>query len=457
MAMPSKSWETSITTSIGSPEATAALEKAAGLLNKDAWVHAELASAYFHMKEVDKAKRAVDRVMELTPDLAVRTKIAWELAQAGVDLDRAAELAHAAENEIAAATERLELKYVDASHLDLVERLAWLWDTLGWVHFQKGNLVEAERYVHAAWQIAGKPDVAFHLGRIYEKRSRLADALSFYLTAQALASTPTPEMIAHVKRLSGGGDLKVMLQSAKELAPSDRIFRITEKSGAGEAEFLALVGKDRQPMEVRFSSGSESLRAFGETGMKGVRCPVEFPADSPARLAVGLRIRCDRAGRLSRGGCVPVCGEDREVTECRRRVALAARAYVSNRQRRRGGGWRGFRRLWYGYSSTRSAGRRRSRRVLSPVASRQRRRRACATIKRSNGSRVHDSSAARPNQSSTGGSSTVHRSSPATSGTPRPERRSRPASTRNCNSRRVAGEIARRVALRSSGRARRWR
>jgi tetratricopeptide (TPR) repeat protein len=233
--------------------------------------------------------------MELSPTLAVRTKVAWELAEAGVDLDRAAEFAHAAENEIAAATERLDLKSVDASHLDLVGRLAWLWDALGWVHFQKGDLIEAERYVRAAWQLAGEADVAFHLGRIYEKRSRMADALSFYLTAQALSSSPTPAMIAHVKKLSGGGDLKLMLQSAKEMAPSERTFRITEKGAAGEAEFLALVGKDRRPLEVRFSSGSESLRAFGETLLKGIRCPVEFPADSPARLPVGLRIRCTAA------------------------------------------------------------------------------------------------------------------------------------------------------------------
>jgi tetratricopeptide (TPR) repeat protein len=282
------------------PEAAAALEKAAGLLKKDPWVHADLASAYLRMKEVDKARRAIETVMAASPDVALRTKVAWQLAEAGVDLDRADELARGAEKEIGDATQRLDLKSLGRDHLDLVERLAWLWDTLGWIQFQKGNSADAERYVHAAWQLAGQPDVAFHLGQIYEKRSRLADALSFYLTAQALTSNPTSGMIAHVKKLSGGGALPIMLQSAKQMAPADRMFTVPDKGDAGAAYFLAIVGSDRRPLEVRFSTGSENLHALGETALKRVGYPVEFPADSPVRLVLGIRLTCD-AQRICRG------------------------------------------------------------------------------------------------------------------------------------------------------------
>jgi len=281
-------------------EAAAALEKAAGLLKSDAWVQADLASAYFRTKEIDKAKRAIETVMAMSPNVAVRTNVAWQLAEAGVDLNRAAELARDAEKEIAEATARLDLKSLDSNHLDLVERLAWLWDALGWIQFQKGKPEDAERYVHAAWQIAGRADVASHLGQIYEDRSRLADALSFYLTAQALTTNPTPEMIAHVKKLAGGGDLTLMLQSARQMAPSDRTFTVPQKGGAGAAYFLAIVGSDRRPLEVRFSTGSENLRAFGETALKAVRYPVEFPADSPVRLVLGIRLVCD-AKQICRG------------------------------------------------------------------------------------------------------------------------------------------------------------
>jgi hypothetical protein len=36
--------------------------------------------------------------------------------------------------------------------------------------------------------------VAFHLGRICEQREHLAEALNYYLTAQALAEVPTDAM-----------------------------------------------------------------------------------------------------------------------------------------------------------------------------------------------------------------------------------------------------------------------
>lgn len=275
-------------------DAVPALERAAGLLPKDAWVQAQLVSAYLHLKDVEKGKRAVDRVMALSPNVAVRVKVAWELAEAGVDLDRAADLARAAEKEIVGATERLDMTSLTSRHVDLVERLAWVWDALGWIDFQQGKLAEAQRYVNGAWDIEGKAEIAFHLGQIHEKREHLADALSFYLTAQAMSSQPTPAMIAHVKKLSGGGDLSLMLPSAKRVALEGRTFKVAAEGGVGEAYFLAIVNSDSRPVEVRFSTGSENLRTSGEKALSEALFPVEFPADSPVRLALGIRLQCVR-------------------------------------------------------------------------------------------------------------------------------------------------------------------
>ena len=84
------------------------------------------------------------------------------------------------------------------------------------------------------------------------------------------------------------------------MAPADRMFTVPGKGDAGAAYFLAIVGSDRRPLEVRFSTGSENLHAFGETALKGVRYPVEFPADLPVRLVLGIGLTCD-AQRICRG------------------------------------------------------------------------------------------------------------------------------------------------------------
>jgi tetratricopeptide (TPR) repeat protein len=274
------------------PEAAAALEKAGGLLPKHAWVQAELASAYLQMKDAGRAKAAIDRVMQLSPDLEVRTSVAWNLAEAGLDVDRAGDLASRALKEIADENRNLALASVTETHLDRVETVAWLWDTIGWIAFQKGDAEKAERYVRAAWELAGDADVAFHLGQIHQKRDRLADALSYYLTAEALSVAPTEDMRAHVKRLAGGGDLPLMIKSAREVAAAGRAFKVSGQGAAGMADFLAIVGSDGRPIEVRFAGGSEELREFGLAQLKDAVISLDFPGDAPERLPVGLRLRC---------------------------------------------------------------------------------------------------------------------------------------------------------------------
>jgi tetratricopeptide (TPR) repeat protein len=287
-------------------EAAATLERAAVLLKKDLWVLAELGAAYNGMHETAKATSAFDRALAMSPNIGVRTKIAWELAEAGTDLARAEELARQAEKEIVDETRNLDLKTLKTIHLDHAERLAWLWDALGWIRFQRGDLAGAERYVRAAWQLSAEPEVAFHLGQIAEKQNHLADALSFYLTAQALSDPPSPQMIARAKKLAGDGDVGPMLKSARDVAMMERLFKVPKGSLSGEAKFLAMVSDDERATEVQFFDGPEAFRGLADT-LKDVIIPLQFPAASPLQLPVGLEVKCVEGvckGRLARPSLV---------------------------------------------------------------------------------------------------------------------------------------------------------
>ena len=81
----------------------------------------------------------------------------------------------------------------------LVISLAAQWDTLGWVHFQRGNLDQAEQFIRAAWLLGQHGEVGDHLAQVYEKRGEKEKAIQTY--AQALAAyKPPPETRAAPRR-----------------------------------------------------------------------------------------------------------------------------------------------------------------------------------------------------------------------------------------------------------------
>jgi len=280
------------------PERAAALEKAALLLKPDAWVFADLGSAYVEIKDPDKARHAFDRALEIESTPAMWTKVSWQLAQGGIDLDRAEELGKKSERQIAAETAALDLNSVTSAQLGKMATLAWTWDALGWIRFLRGDLVKAEEYARAAWLLGGHAQTASHLGQIAQKRDKLADALSFYLTAQAMSDHPTPEVIERVTRLAGGGDLKLMLDTARRMAPSDRFIQLatkppsTSSSPATSASFLVLVDHRHKALDVRFENGTESLRSV-EVALRSATYPINIPGDLQMQLAIGVKVGCD--------------------------------------------------------------------------------------------------------------------------------------------------------------------
>jgi tetratricopeptide (TPR) repeat protein len=274
-------------------EALAPLEKASALLPRNAWIHADLVSAYLKSKQPDKARQAVDRLIDAKPGPDAAQYAAWQMAEHEFDLTRAEDLARASEKEYVARFSNLTLQTITDQSFSDLERLAWAWDAIGWIDFQRGKLTEADAYVSAAWQIIGDADVAFHFGQINEKRGKLADALSYYLTAQALSSKPTADVIAHVKKLAGGGDLPKMLESARQSVPIGRSFPL-RATARGTAAYLVIVDGTRKAVDARFAVGSADLKGL-EAQIKTVALPVLFPTDAPIRIPLGLGVACTAA------------------------------------------------------------------------------------------------------------------------------------------------------------------
>ncbi|HEX5473505.1 MAG TPA: DUF3857 domain-containing protein [Vicinamibacterales bacterium] len=272
-------------------DAAAVLTKAATLIKDNAWIFDWLGLAQAHLKQMAEARKSFDRAIEISPTVPIWTHAAWQMAETGLDLDRAADLATRSEQQIAEDTRALTLKSLDENQLDRMNRLSWDWDALGWVQLQKGNTSLALAYVRAAWLLGGHPGTALHLGEIDEKQKHLADALSYYVTAEAVSDSPTDAMRAHVKHLAEGGDLTMMLASAKRHAVQDRLVPVKAHMPDGRAHFLVVVDRDHTVREVRFSSGDDALRPL-EAELMHTKFPVEFPDAVVPRLVLGVDVGC---------------------------------------------------------------------------------------------------------------------------------------------------------------------
>ena len=117
-------------------------------------------------------------------DASLLNALAWSLAERGVKLDEALDLA---------------LQAVKAEP----ENGAYL-DTLGWIHYKRGDYNEAEAQLAKAIERFGKSpgaaDAWVHLGAVYERKNETDKAIAAY--RRAISIQPTNKAAAEaLKRL----------------------------------------------------------------------------------------------------------------------------------------------------------------------------------------------------------------------------------------------------------------
>jgi tetratricopeptide (TPR) repeat protein len=274
-------------------EAAPALEKASALGKPNAWTLVLLGSAYLRLDKRENALQAFDRAVTVEGSPRIWTKIGWSLADAGIELERAANLASRTVSRVLDETKSLTLGSARNRHLYLMGNLAWAWDTLGLVNLQKGNLADADKYARAAWLLEGHWQMAEHVGRIYEKQGRQAEALNYYLTAKAGASKSGPSLAERTKSLTKDTPSDTLTRVSRTMSLY-RMALVEEKGMTGDAHFVAIVGEDRHAIDVKFVDGDPALERL-DAALKRVTYTVEFPTSATPRLILPLVVRCDPA------------------------------------------------------------------------------------------------------------------------------------------------------------------
>lgn len=204
-------------------------------------------------------------------------------------------------------------------------QLAKVWDTMGWIYFQTGDLARAENYVHAAWLLGQEGEVGEHMGEIYEKQGKKNRAARTYELALASIQVPDlplvpqnlvgvsfmpkfddnhareqrDEILVRYKKLTGQVPNLLMTERLPNgewsKTPSEeltemRVSHLSLQKASGSAEF-GLVFTPGRVESVEYLRGEESLDSIRDK-LRTARYAVELPADSKAKIYRRAQVGC---------------------------------------------------------------------------------------------------------------------------------------------------------------------
>lgn len=249
-----------------------------------------LGRAYISIGQSQKAIEAFDHALKLSHEPSTLNDIAYNLSESNVQLDKAQQYSEEAVEEVETRLRNARLEELKVDDLASVRRLAAYWDTLGWIHFKKGNLDLAEKYLTAAWQVEQYSEIGDHLGQVSEKRGKKEEAIRWY-TLAAAGVRPTHAAHENLKRLSGPDKLELRINKAHEELVELRTIKLGpllkgEKEKL-QAEFYVILvpgetGKSKVA-EVKFIRGSEKLRRLA-SALQSASYGMSFPNETTTKI-----------------------------------------------------------------------------------------------------------------------------------------------------------------------------
>jgi tetratricopeptide (TPR) repeat protein len=295
-----------------------------------------LGSAYLKSGQPEKALPHIRAAVEQGGDRQDPMKlndVAYTLAENRAGLDLAKEYAEKALSELEARS--VNDVAADDTGLQVTYQLTLLWDTVGWVYFQRGDTSRAESFVRAAWLLGQDAIVGEHLGEICEKQGKTKEAVHLYELALAAQSLPNfsalpnglagtaplaprfdasdykaqhDEIFARYKKLAGDrplGEIRRLPNGQWTETPEEQLRHAREthlgknSKHSGSAEFSVVFAPDKVE-SVRFVSGDGSLESLTEQ-LEAGHYQVAFPTGSKAKILRRLDLRCNTTS-----GCVAV-------------------------------------------------------------------------------------------------------------------------------------------------------
>jgi tetratricopeptide (TPR) repeat protein len=269
-------------------EAAAEYQSAIQTGKDKAQLEAGLGLSYFHAGDHERGTGALDKAVALDSSPTTLNNIAYELADASLELSKSKDYAEKAVKAVEEESRQVTLDSMTSKDLARMSSLAAYWDTLGWVYFRTGDFDDAQKYLEAAWNLAQFPDVADHLGQVYEAQHKPQAAIRVY--QWALAASPNwtrpndmPETRKRLAFLSPGAVVGKSPQAAEDLGKMRTTHLERIVPGSANADFFLLISDGPRVEGVKFVSGDAKLKSATDL-LKTTKVNVAFPDHEPTLL-----------------------------------------------------------------------------------------------------------------------------------------------------------------------------
>jgi len=161
-------------------DAAEAWSKAVSIDHDNALYYTEWGHALLKAGKTEEGRGEMKRALEIDRSALTLNNVAYDLAEAGVDLDQAEEDAQAAVGQAAASLNDTNSLEVPKDYNGRLWSLSAYLDTLGWVYFTEGQYDRARPLLSAAYEMRAQSDIAEHLAQLNARQNRPDDALRFY-------------------------------------------------------------------------------------------------------------------------------------------------------------------------------------------------------------------------------------------------------------------------------------
>jgi Tfp pilus assembly protein PilF len=278
-------------------EALSYLETAAKGDNSPS-VQAILGSAYLLAGKPEKANVAFAKLAELDTDGNYFNDVAYQMANADLNLPFAIDLAKKAVRRAEEESQKTTLADLQLDNLREVEKLSAYWDTLGWAEERMSRLEDAEQHLKAAWRLTQDGVVAGHLCDVYKRAHRVELAIQMCRMAIYRMPTTTGSMQfqteidaakENLERMTAGMPKSKGAVDASDMVVRERDFRLPRfLPGTESAEFFVLLASDGKSKkfkveDVKFISGSDKMKLQGKQ-LKSIDFNVPAPDEVPTRF-----------------------------------------------------------------------------------------------------------------------------------------------------------------------------
>lgn len=261
-------------------EAAVLLEAAAKTTPVSAHSQLWLGAAYLRSGDLEKGIAALHKTLELDSSAEMRNAVAFEMADNNTNLPQALEYSQRSIQEIEEKSRKVDVENISPEDLRLPVALSAYWDTLGWIYYKSGDLAKAEAYLLPAWQLLADAVTGDHLGQVYEKQQKPAEAVHFY----SLALEVNPKMEETAARMRKLAHVRLpanRMSAAEELSRMRTVPLPKIVKGTASADFYVLLAPGGRLKGSSFLRGSELLR-FADDDLAKAPFKVAFPPGSSA-------------------------------------------------------------------------------------------------------------------------------------------------------------------------------